>query len=344
MTEQTIHTASSIAKLLGATLEGSQDSVITGVAAAHVATEFELTFITTSTYLESWLQSSGKVAIIKKDLTGIATPLDGKTILWVENADLAMAKVLTLFALPVDEPELGIHPSSVVDPSATIGNNVRIGPFVRIGKHAVLGDECVIQSNVDIGLHASIGPGTVLHSGVSLGSFCSVGSNCILYANVVIGADGFGYRPAEDMSYLVKIIHVGTVEIHDDVEIGAVSCVDRGKFTATIVGKGTKIDNHVQVGHNVVIGQHSLIAAYVGLGGSVQIGDWCQIGGDACIVPHIKIGSGAMIGAKSGVMNDVPAGESWLGVPAGPTKNTLRQWSAVRKLPGIIHTLTKRDS
>jgi UDP-3-O-[3-hydroxymyristoyl] glucosamine N-acyltransferase len=344
MTQQTTHTAFSIAKLLGATLEGSQDSVITGVAAAHVATEFELTFITTSTYAESWLQSSGKVAIVKKDVRYIATPLDGKTILWVENADLAMAKVLALFALPVDEPELGIHPSSVVDPSATIGNNVRIGPFVRIGKDAVLGDACVIQSNVDIGLQASVGSGTVIHAGVSLGSFCSVGSNCILNANVVIGADGFGYRPAEDMSYLVKMIHVGTVEIHDDVEIGAVSCVDRGKFAATIVGKGTKIDNHVQIGHNVVIGQHCVVAAFAGVAGSAQIDDWCQIGAGAGINSHIKIGSGAMIGAKSGVMNDVPAGESWLGVPAGPTKNTLRQWSAVRKLPGIIHTLTKRDS
>ena len=140
------------------------------------------------------------------------------------------------------------------------------------------------------------------------------------------------------------MIHVGNVEIHDDVEIGALSTVDRGKFSATIVGKGTKIDNHVQLGHNVQIGQNCVIAAYTGLGGSVQIGDWCQIGAGAGVVPHIKIGSGAMIGAKSGVMNDVPAGESWLGVPAGPTKNTLRQWSAVRKLPGIIHKLAQQDS
>jgi UDP-3-O-[3-hydroxymyristoyl] glucosamine N-acyltransferase len=179
---------------------------------------------------------------------------------------------------------------------------------------------------------------------VSIGSFCSVGSHCIFYANVVIGADGFGYRASADESHLVKMIHVGNVEIHDHVEIGAVSSVDRGKFAATIIGTGTKIDNHVQVGHNVQIGQNCVIAAYTGLGGSVQIGDWCQIGAGAGVVPHIKIGSGAMIGAKSGVMNDVPAGESWLGVPAGPTKNTLRQWAAVRKLPGIIHKLAEQDS
>ncbi len=140
------------------------------------------------------------------------------------------------------------------------------------------------------------------------------------------------------------MIHVGHVEIHDYVEIGAVTCVDRGKFAATIIGKGTKIDNHVQIGHNVQIGQNCVIAAYTGLAGSVQIGDWCQIGAGAGVIPHIKIGFGAMIGAKSGVMHDVPAGESWLGVPAGPTKNTLRQWSAVRKLPGIIQSLAKRDS
>jgi UDP-3-O-[3-hydroxymyristoyl] glucosamine N-acyltransferase len=338
------HTSASLAKLIGATLKGSPEVVIDGVSAANVANESQLTFITSTAYVQQWLESSGTVAIVGNKVNCSDVEFGDKTILLVDNPDLAMAKVLELFAPPEDTPELGIHESCAVDQTARIGTDVRIGPFVRIGKNATIGNGCVIQSNVHIGMEASIGPSTFLHSGVSIGSFCSVGSRCIFYANVVIGADGFGYRPAEDGSHLVKMIHVGNVEIHDDVEIGALSTVDRGKFSATIVGKGTKIDNHVQVGHNVQIGQNCVIAAYTGLGGSVQIGDWCQIGAGAGVVPHIKIGSGAMIGAKSGVMNDVPAGESWLGVPAGPTKNTLRQWSAVRKLPGIIHKLAQQDS
>ncbi|MBT4583804.1 MAG: UDP-3-O-(3-hydroxymyristoyl)glucosamine N-acyltransferase [Phycisphaerae bacterium] len=338
------HTSASIAELIGATIEGSSEAVIDGVSAADVARQSQLTFITNIAYAKQWLESAGAVAIMgnKVDCTNIN--FGNKTILLVDNPDLAMAKVLKLFALPEDKPVVGVHESCAVDPTAIIGADVRIGPFVRIGKNVTIGDGCVIQSNVHIGMDATVGSQTVLHSGVSIGSFCHVGSHCILYANVVIGADGFGYRPAEDGSHLVKMIHVGNVEIHDYVEIGAVSSVDRGKFASTIVGKGTKIDNHVQVGHNVQIGQNCVIAAYTGLAGSVQIGDWCQIGAGTGIVPHIKIGSGAMIGAKSGVMNDIPAGESWLGVPAGPTKNTLRQWSAVRKLPGIIHKLAQRDS
>ena len=338
------HTAESLAHLIGATIEGCSDTSINGVSAADVATENEITFLTSYAYAESWLKSQGKVAIIEKNIRCSDLDFADRTLLWVDNADLSMAKVLALFSLPPDEPALGVHESSVIASSAKIGKDVRIGPFVRIGEGAVVGDHCIINSNVDVGMSASVGSGSVIHPGVVIGSYCTVGDHCILYANVVIGADGFGYRPAEDGSHLVKMIHVGHVEIHDNVEIGAVTCVDRGKFAATIIGKGTKIDNHVQIGHNVQIGQNCVIAAYTGLAGSVQVGDWCQIGAGAGVIPHIKIGFGAMIGAKSGVMHDVPAGESWLGVPAGPTKNTLRQWSAVRKLPGILQQLAKRDS
>ncbi|MDP7009378.1 MAG: UDP-3-O-(3-hydroxymyristoyl)glucosamine N-acyltransferase [Phycisphaerales bacterium] len=338
------HSAASVANLIGATLQGNADVAIEGVAAADIATEHELTFITSLSYAQKWLTTSGRVAIVGNDLPCGGLNFDSRTILFVENPDLAMAKVLELFELPKDEPPLGVHDSCVIDPTATIGKNVRIGPFVRIGAHAKISDGCVVHSNVDIGMHASVGTNTILYSGVTIGSFCAVGSNCIFHGNVVIGADGFGYRPAEDGSHLVKMIHIGNVEIHDHVEIGALSSVDRGKFAATTVGKGTKLDNHVQVGHNVRIGKNCVIAAYTGLAGSVQIGDWCQIGAGAGIIPHVKIGAGAMIGAKSGVMNDVPAGESWLGVPAGPTKNTLRQWSAIRKLPKIIKKLAPLDS
>lgn len=344
MTQQTDYTAASIAELIDATLEGTSESVISGVSAVDVAREHELVFITNSNYAISWAQSKGKVAIVDREVDCSKADLQSRTILWVDNAELAIAKVLELFALPADEPALGIHASCVVADNAMIGDGVRIGPFVRIGEGAVIGDRCTIQGTVDIGRESTIGDGTVLHPGVVVGAYCNIGSNCILFANVVVGADGFGYRPAEDRSHLVKMIHVGRVDIHDEVEIGATTCIDRGKFAATTVGKGTKIDNHVQVGHNVEIGQHCVIAAYTGIAGSVQIADWVQIGAGAGIVPHIKIGSGAKIGAKSGVMNDIPAGESWLGVPAGPTRNTLRQWSAVRKLPGIINQLADRGS
>ncbi len=192
-----------------------------------------------------------------------------------------------------------------------------------------------------IGRGSTVGSDTYLHAGVVIEYGCKIGSRCILNGNVVIGTDGFGYCPSTDMTRLEKIPHIGSVEIGDDVELGANTCVDRGKFSATKIGNGTKIDNLVQIGHNCIIGENCVISATTAISGSVQIGNWVQMAGNVGITPHCIIGDGAKIGAKSGVMHDIPANEEWLGIPASPVKEVLRQWASTRKLPGIIANLAR---
>ncbi|MCK4821889.1 UDP-3-O-(3-hydroxymyristoyl)glucosamine N-acyltransferase, partial [bacterium] len=164
---------------------------------------------------------------------------------------------------------------------------------------------------------------------------CQIGNKCIIHPNVTIGADGFGYRPADDGKSLVKIPQIGTVIVGDDVEIGAGSCIDRGKFSATSIGNGTKIDNLVQIGHNCRIGRSCVIAGMTGVSGSVTIGDGVIIGGGVGIKDHVTIGNGARIGGKSGVISDVAPGQTVIGFPAGEYKKTLRQWAALKKLPDL---------
>lgn len=335
------HTAESIANAIGATIDGPANTPCTGVSSVEEAVQGDLTFMVNSKYTKKWKNSQATIAIVPN---GVAVPdhdASSRTLLWVESPEVAISHVLSLFQADEDKPEEGIHTSVFVSPDATVGEGVRIGPSVIIEKDAVVGDGVCIHGNVRIGRGASVGANSELFSGVAIGHDCAIGERCTLYSGVVIGTDGFGYCPSEDKTHLVKIPHIGHVAIGDDVEIGANSCVDRGKFSATKIGNGTKIDNLVQIGHNCIIGQHCVISASTAIAGSVVIGNWVQIAGNVGIVPHVVIGDGAKIGAKSGVLNDIPAGEAWMGIPSVPLKDGLRQWAAVRKLPGILAKLKK---
>jgi len=337
------HTAESIAKAIGARIDGPADIPCTGVSSVEEAAPGDLTFMVNAKYTKKWGNSQATIAIVPN---GVAVPshdASSRTLLWVDSADVAISHVLSLFQAADDKPEEGIHASVFVSPDATVGEGVRIGPFVIIEKDVVVGDGVCIHGNVRLGRGASVGAHSELFSGVAIGHDCAIGERCTLYTGVVIGTDGFGYCPSDDKTHLVKIPHIGHVVIGDGVEIGANSCIDRGKFSATTIGNGTKIDNLVQIGHNCKIGQHCVISATTALAGSVVVGDWVQIAGNVGVVPHVVIGDGAKIGAKSGVINDIPAGESHLGSPSVPLKEGLRQWAATRKLPGILAQL-KRDS
>ena len=201
--------------------------------------------------------------------------------------------------------DTGAHDTAVVDETEKLGREVRVGPHVSVGPEAIVGD------------------GVILNQSVS------------------IGADGFGYQPAADGKRLVKSPHLGIVILQDDVEIGADSCVDRGKFGATVVGEGTKIDNLCQIAHNGRIGRGWVIAGLTVLGGSVTIGDGTQVGAAVAIVEHVRIGTGVKIGGKSGVMRDIPDGKTYLGLPATDATQTLRQWAAIRKLPGWMKRVSR---
>ncbi len=330
------YTAGSLAVALGAVLDGPDDLLCTGVSSIAHANSGDITFMLSEKYAKEWEHSGATIGIVTKDIDVPGHDSSARALLRVESASIAMAEVLELFKTEEDLPLIGIHPSAVIDASATVGRNVRIGPNVSVGAEASIGDGVALCNNVCIGRGSQVGSNTILRAGVVIEYDCTIGEDCILNANVTVGTDGFGYCPNSDMSGLIKLQHVGIVVIGNQVEIGSNSCVDRGKFLATQIGNGTKIDNLVQIGHNVVIGENCVIASGTGIAGSVQIGNWVQIAAHVGIAPHCKVGNGAKIGAKSGLMHDIPDGEEWLGLPAGKMKDVLRQWASTRKLPGII--------
>ena len=228
--------------------------------------------------------------------------------------------------------EEDIHTTAVVHKSANLGKGVKIGANCYIGKNVTIGDGTIVYPNVTIMDDTIIGMGCIIWSGTVIRERCEIGHQCIFHTNVSIGADGFGFRPSPDGRGLVKIPQIGNVVIGNGVEIGANSCVDRGKFSSTIIGDGSKIDNLVQIGHNSVMGRSCIMAGHSGLAGSVTLGDGVIIGGSASIKDHTTIHSGATVGAGSGVVGDVAAGKTVLGYPACDSRDMLKQWVALRKL------------
>ena len=319
-----------ISQLLKGTLIGDTSHQISGPEHLEKAETNHISFIGSKKYVRFWETSKACVAIINEDLH--FEPGENRALIKVKNADLAMAKLLELFQPNLSEFEFAIHPSAVVDSSAVIGKDCKIGANCYVGKNVVLGDGVVLFPNVTILDDTKIGNGTIIWSGTVIRERCEIGNFCIFHINVSIGADGFGYCASEDGRGLVKISHIGNVVIGNHVEIGANSCVDRGKFSSTQIGDGCKIDNLVQIGHNCVMGRFCIMAGHSGLAGSVTLGDGVIIGGSASISDHVTIHSGAIVAGGSGVMNDVPAGKTVLGYPAQDSREMLKQWIAIRKL------------
>ena len=289
-----------------------------------------VTFIGNSKYAKLWKNSNASIAIVYDGINIL--PEEGKAFIKVKNPDLAMAVLLEAFEPESPYFETDIHPTAVIDKTVKLGKGCKVGANSYIGKNVVLGDNVTIYPNVSIFDDTTIGNETVIWSGTVIRERTKIGSHCIFHINVSIGADGFGYRPSPDGRGLVKIIHIGNVVIGNAVEIGANSCVDRGKFSSTILGDGCKIDNLVQIGHNSVLGRCCIMAGHSGLAGSVTLGDGVIIGGSASIKDHVTIHSGAKVGAGSGVIADVPAGKSVVGYPACDSREKMKQWVAVRKL------------
>ncbi len=319
-----------INKLLKGTLVGDTNQQISGPEQLEKAENRHISIIGSQKYVNLWETSKACSAIVNENLDLEAD--ENRALIKVKNTDLAMAKLLELFSpdSPVFEDE--VHVTAVVHPSASIGKNCKIGANCFVGKNVVLGNGVVLYPNVTIFDETSIGNGTVIWSGTVIRERSEIGSFCILHINVSIGADGFGYCASEDRRGLVKIPHIGNVVIGNYVEIGANSCVDRGKFSATQIGDGCKIDNLVQIGHNSVMGRFCIMAGHSGLAGSVTLGDGVVIGGSASIKDHVTIHSGAVVAGGSGVISDVATGKTVLGYPAQDSREMLKQWVALRKL------------
>jgi len=334
------YTAQELAELLGGRLEGDGALSVKSVNSLEAAASDEVTFIHDIAHAKRWRESSAKVLVVTEGVS-FDEEDDARAVIHVRNAEHAVFALLGLWKQPEPQPDIGVHESAQLHPDARLGENVCIGPHVSVGARAVIGGGTVLHAGVRVYDDVSIGEDSVLHSNCVVRERCAIGARVTLHANVVIGTDGFGYRPAEDGSGLVKAPHIGTVEIGDEVEIGTGTCVDRGKFGATVIGRGTKIDNLCQIAHNCRIGSHCGIAAQTGLSGSVTVGDWVMMGGGAGVTEHRHIGDGAQIAARSAVMNDVPAGERWGGLPAKPASVALREQVALRKLPVELKRLSK---
>jgi UDP-3-O-[3-hydroxymyristoyl] glucosamine N-acyltransferase len=289
-----------------------------------------VTFIGNSKYAHLWEASNASVAIVYDGIK--ISPEEGNAFIKVKNPDLAMAILLDAFEPESPYFHTDIHPTAVIDKTATLGKGCKIGANSFVGKNVQLGENVIIYPNVSIFDDSTIGSETVIWSGTVIRERSEIGSRCIFHSNVSIGADGFGYRPSNDGRGLVKIKHIGNVVIGNDVEVGANSCIDRGKFSATILGDGCKIDNLVQIGHNSVLGKYCIMCGNSGLAGSVTLGDGVVIGGSASIKDHVTIQSGAKVGAGSGVINNVEAGKTVVGYPASDSREKMKEWVAVRKL------------
>ncbi len=251
----------------------------------------------------------------------------------VEDASLAVAEVLDLYWTPPHAPAPGVHPSAVVDQTAVLGEQVAVGAHTVIGPGARIGERSIIHEGVSIGADVAIGRDCTLYDRCVIYDRCTLGERVILNAGVVIGADGFGYIFREGRHR--RIAHIGTVRIEDDVEIGANSCVDRAKIGSTVIGRGTKIDNLVQVAHNVQMGPLCILAAQTGISGSVRLGSGVLAGGQSGIVDGVEIGDGARLGAKSAIIGDISPGLAVFGIPAQKSSEFFRQEARVRKLPKL---------
>lgn len=254
----------------------------------------------------------------------------GCTVLAVTDPHRAFVELIPWF-YEEEHIERSIHSSAVIDPSAKLAANVSIGAHCVIGPGVTLGEGAILHARVTLYRDVSIGAGSELHSGVVVREGCVIGARCGIHNNSVIGADGFGYL-LDPKRGIVKVPQVGVVQIADDVEIGAGSCIDRGAIGATVIGPHTKIDNHVQIGHNVKIGSHCILCAQVGIAGSVTLHDRVVLGGGTGVADHITVVSDVRTGGHSGITTDIDAPGDYLGMPAIPATAYRRQQVALRRL------------
>ena len=321
---------------IGGTLHGPGETNIEGVNSLSDAGPGEVTFLAEARYAPQAAQTHAAAIIVPRNFNGklAAARIE------VDDVDEALEKALGLFAPAVDVP-LGIHPSAVIAPTA------------RLADHVTVEAGAIIQNDVTIGAGTVIGPGCVLRRGVSVGAYCRldahvvidracvIGDRVTIEPNCTIGACGFGYRVVDGAHR--RVPHVGKVIIEDDVEIGANCCIDRAKFAATVIARGAKIDNLVQIAHNVSVGRHCLLVSQVGIAGSSRLGEYVVLGGQVGIADHVNIGNGAQVGAQGGVMADIPPGERMIGSPARPARRALREMACVQKLPELMAELQGKN-
>ena len=323
-------TITRIAEAIGAEIEGAADLELVGVAPLEQAAPGLISFLLADKPTEAYLNTKASAVIVGPDLPS----RDDLTLLRAPDPKLGFARVAELFLPPADHPA-GVAAGAAVDPSAAIDPTASVYPLAYVGPGATIGPEAVVHPQCCVGPGATIGRGTILHPGVVVSAAATIGAECIIHAGTVIGADGLGFVPRPDGSHQ-KIPQTGTVEIGDNVEIGANSTIDRATMGKTVVSSGVKIDNHVQVAHNVYIGPNAILAAQVGVSGSAKIGRNVLMGGQVGVSDHVEIGDMAMVAAQSGVFTDLEGGQIYVGSPALPRHQAWRVFAGWKKLPDLI--------
>lgn len=325
-------TVAQLANFLGAELVGDGSGQITAVGPLETACQSEVTFIADDRFITKLESLGAGAVIVSKCIEGLARPQ-----LIVKDVNAALIKALNIFAPKLKAPGRGIHPSATIGKKTKIAKTASIGPNTVIDDGAIIGANTVIEAGCKIGQNSHIGKNCQIHTNVVIYHHCKIGNNVVIQANTTIGSTGFGYCLIDGQHRLIP--HNGGVVIEDFVEIGANCCIDRAKFGNTIIGAGTKIDNLVQIAHNVIIGKCCLIAGQVGISGSCKLGDGVVLAGQVGLADNIEIGAGTMVGAQSGVMNNIPKGARVVGSPAIDSKETLRLISLIRRLPKLASQL-----
>jgi len=321
-----------LAGFLKGEIIGDPETKVNTVAKIEEGHTGALSFLANPKYEHFLYTTKSSIVLVNKSLVPSASV--SATLIKVENAYEAFASLLQL----VDQArprKKGVHPTAVIEPSATIGRDVYIGPYAYIGENCHIGDECSIYPHVFIGDNSKAGNKCTLYPGVKIYHDCILGNNCVIHAGSVIGSDGFGFAPQSETEFM-KIPQIGNVVIEDNVEIGANVAIDRATMGSTLIRKGVKLDNLIQIGHNVEIGENTVMAGQTGVAGSAKIGRNCMFGGQVGISGHLKIADGTKIGAQSGIPGDIKKENTiLLGYPAIDYKNFYRSSVVFRQLPEL---------
>lgn len=329
--------AAKLAEIIQGRLEGDDELAVTEIASLENATAQSVTFAADERRAGELEISQAAVAIVPEGLPAV----QGKTLIRVADVEAAIAALLAAVAPQEDLPAAGVHPSAVISPDAELAAGVAVGPSVVVNAKAKIGKGTVLCAGVKIGRDVVIGENCVLAEGVVMRYGCVVGDRVRIGSNSVVGQDGYGYFFRNGVHN--KVIHAGNVVIENDVEIGACSCIDRAKWGSTRIGAGTKIDNLVQVAHNVQIGRGALLVAQVGIAGSAKLGNYVVLGGGAGVRDNITVGDGVQCAAHSAIAQSVPAGKTVAGTPAKEAKEIFRELLALPKLPDLLKQVKRME-
>lgn len=328
-------TAGEVAERLDGTVVGDSSVVLTGFAPASFAKIGDLTFAENPSYFARAEESAATAVLVDRDFES-----SSKVLIRVPNARVAYAKTLPLF-IPEHQPDAGVHPTAVVAANAQIDPTAHVGPYCVIGDGVVIGPGSALISHVHVGAGSRLGGQVRIFPNVVLYENTVIGERVRIHSGTVIGSDGFGY--VQDGGKHLKVPQIGNVVIQDDVEIGANVTIDGGALGPTLIGAGTKIDNLVQIAHNVVIGENCLLVAQAGIAGSTRLGQYVTLAGQVGLAGHLKIGNQVTVAAQSGVMHNIGDGQKWFGSPAKPDRQMKRQLIAIQQLPKVARKLAELE-